>query len=90
MQIPHEKFSDKGKVEDDINLVVYNEMTHLWGRPGDQLVTHFQCDICHFGNVEGGNSMSHIFRMIGCYGPFSRPPLMHSLSRGSVQLKIIL
>ena len=34
-------------------------MTHCWGISGDNLMTHFQCEVCHFSNLHVRNTMSH-------------------------------
>ena len=38
-------------------MLVNNDMTHHLGRPGDHLMTHFQCEVCHFSNVQLSNPM---------------------------------
>ena len=53
------KFPDKGYVEDARKMLVFNDMTHHWGSPGNHLMTKFQCDVYHFRNVQVRNPMSH-------------------------------
>ena len=55
-----DKFPAKGYVKDYRNLLVDNKTTHLWGRSGDNLMTHFQCEVYNLRNVKGRDLMSHI------------------------------
>ena len=53
------KFTAKGDVEDAREMVVENDTAHHWGRLGDHLMTHFQCDIYNFRNLQVRDPMSH-------------------------------
>ena len=53
MRYPRDKFTDKFDVEDASKIVVENNRTHCWEISGGHLMTHFQCDVCNFRNVQG-------------------------------------
>ena len=54
-----DKFTDRVDVEDSRNPVVDNKTTYCWGILGGHLMKIFQCDVCHFINVQVRDPMSH-------------------------------
>ena len=56
---PIEKNQDKRDMEDARNQVAENKTTHCWGISGDNLMTHFQWDVCHLRTAKVIDTMSH-------------------------------
>ena len=46
-------------MEDAIYMLVKKETTHHWVIPGDHLMTHFQCGVCNFKDVQGRKPIYH-------------------------------
>ena len=55
-----EKFPDKGDVKYSRYIVVDNKTSHSWVILGDNLMTHFQCEVYNLRNAQIWDPMSHI------------------------------
>ena len=55
-----DNFPAKGKVEDSRNIIVENKRKHHLVISGNHLITHFQCDVRNFRNMQVRDPVSHI------------------------------